>query len=91
MSLLKPLEETIWNGWGVFGARSCKECSWPTKYKQTNKLRGLSPQARTIPTERPPLVGQVSTNFSGERVSCGQRNESPTVVNFGFLTKYNLV
>jgi hypothetical protein len=30
-----------------------------------NKLRGLSPQARTIPTERPPLVGEVSVNFSG--------------------------
>jgi hypothetical protein len=30
-----------------------------------NKLRGLSPQARTIPTERPPLVGEVSANFSG--------------------------
>jgi hypothetical protein len=29
------------------------------------KLRGLSPQARTIPTERPPLVGEVSANFSG--------------------------
>jgi hypothetical protein len=33
--------------------------------KSTNKLRGLSPQARTIPTERPPLVGEVSTNFGG--------------------------
>jgi hypothetical protein len=33
--------------------------------KQKNKLRGLSPQARTIPTERPPLVGEVSANFSG--------------------------
>jgi hypothetical protein len=30
------------------------------------KLRGLSPQARTIPTERPPLVGEVIANFSGE-------------------------
>jgi hypothetical protein len=29
------------------------------------KLRGLSPQERTIPTERPPLVGEVSANFSG--------------------------
>jgi hypothetical protein len=33
--------------------------------KHRNKLRGLSPQARTIPTERPPLVGEVSANFSG--------------------------
>jgi hypothetical protein len=28
--------------------------------KQTNELRGLS---KTIPTERPPLVGDVSANF----------------------------
>jgi hypothetical protein len=28
------------------------------------KLRGLVSQ-RTIPTERPPLVGEVSANFSG--------------------------
>jgi hypothetical protein len=39
------------------------------------------------PTERPPLVGEVSVNFSGQRVSRGQRNESPTVVNFGFLDR----
>jgi hypothetical protein len=51
------------------------------------KLRGLSPQARTIPTERPPLVGEVSANFSGYRVSLGQRNESTTVINFGFLDR----
>jgi hypothetical protein len=29
------------------------------------KLRGLSPQTQTIPTERPPLVSEVSANFSG--------------------------
>jgi hypothetical protein len=33
--------------------------------KNKTKLRGLSPQARTIPTERPPLVGEVNANFSG--------------------------
>jgi hypothetical protein len=32
---------------------------------------------RIIPTERPPLVGEVSANFSGERVLRGQRNGSP--------------
>jgi hypothetical protein len=32
---------------------------------------------RTIPTERPTLVGEVSANFCGERVSRGQRNGSP--------------
>jgi hypothetical protein len=32
---------------------------------------------RTTPTERPPLVGEISTNFSRQKVSRGQRNESP--------------
>jgi hypothetical protein len=32
---------------------------------------------RTIPTERPPLVGEVSANFCGLRVSRGQLNGSP--------------
>jgi hypothetical protein len=32
---------------------------------------------RTIPTERPPLGGEVSANFGGQRVSRGQRNGSP--------------
>jgi hypothetical protein len=36
-----------------------------TALNNNKKLRGLSPQARTIPTERPPLVGEVSANFSG--------------------------
>jgi hypothetical protein len=35
---------------------------------------------RTIPTERPPLVGGVSANFSGQRVSRRHRN----AVNFSF-------
>jgi hypothetical protein len=34
-------------------------------FPKTNKLHGLSPQARTIPIERPPLVGEVGANFSG--------------------------
>jgi hypothetical protein len=32
---------------------------------------------RTIPTERPPHVGEVSANFCGFGVSSGQRNGSP--------------
>jgi hypothetical protein len=32
---------------------------------------------RTMPTERPPLVGEVSANYCGYRVSHGQRNGSP--------------
>jgi hypothetical protein len=47
------------------------------------KLWGLVFQ-RTIPTERPPLVGEVSANFSGYRVSRGQRNESPRPLIFPF-------
>jgi hypothetical protein len=36
------------------------------------------PRKRPLPTERPPpLVGEVSADFSGYRVSRGQRNESP--------------
>jgi hypothetical protein len=59
----------------------------PYWYNNNKKLRGLSPQARTIPTERPPLVNEVSANFSGQRVSHGQDNKSPTAVNFGFLDR----
>jgi hypothetical protein len=35
---------------------------------------------RTIPTELPPLVGEVGANFSGQRASRGQRNESPRLL-----------
>jgi hypothetical protein len=51
--------------------------------KQNKTKSGALVRQRTIPTERPPLVGEA--NFSAQRVSRGQRNESPTVVNFGFL------
>jgi hypothetical protein len=45
------------------------------KVKKT-KLRDRSPQA-TIPTERPPLVGEVSANLCEQRVLRGQSNEFP--------------
>jgi hypothetical protein len=48
--------------------------SWNTYYKK-NSVALV--RKRTIPTERPPLFGEVGTNFNGERVSRGQRNESP--------------
>jgi hypothetical protein len=32
---------------------------------------------RTIPTELPPLVGEVSAKFCGQKVLRGQRNEFP--------------
>jgi hypothetical protein len=46
--------------------------------KKTPWLESASELYR--PTERPPLVGKVSANFNGYRVSRGQRNDSPTVV-----------
>jgi hypothetical protein len=45
--------------------------------KQNKKNSEALGRQLTIPTERPPLVGEVSANFSGYRVSRGQRNESP--------------
>jgi hypothetical protein len=41
---------------------------------------------RTIPTERPPLVGQVSANLCGLRVLRGQRNEFPRPLISVFYT-----
>jgi hypothetical protein len=46
-------------------------------WNNIKKNSGASVRQRTIPTERPPFVGEVSANFSGQRVSRGQRNESP--------------
>ena len=44
---------------------------------------------RTIPTERPPPVGEVSANFFADRgVSRGQRNGSPRPIQ---IIKYNSV
>jgi hypothetical protein len=39
-------------------------------------LRGWSSQARTIPTERPPLVGEVSAYFSGFEVVAWSAQQS---------------
>jgi hypothetical protein len=36
----------------------------------------VSVRERTIPTERPPLVGEVIANFCGYRVPRGQRDGS---------------
>jgi hypothetical protein len=40
------------------------------------KLRGLN-RKRTIPIERPPLLGEVRAKFNGQRVLRGQRNGFP--------------
>ena len=72
----KDLELTEW------AERTCKEllsdvtiCAHlPVKKKNSVALV----RERTIPTERPPLVGEVSANFFADRgVSRGQRNGSP--------------
>jgi hypothetical protein len=47
------------------------------------KLRGCLARQRTIPTERPPLVGIVSANL---RVAWSAQ-QIPTAVNFGFLDR----
>jgi hypothetical protein len=48
-----------------------------SRLKDASAQRSAQNRQRTIPTERPPLIGEVSANFSGYRVSHGQRNESP--------------
>jgi hypothetical protein len=40
---------------------------------------------RTIPTERPPLVGEVSVNFLRIEGVTWSAQRIPTVVNLGFL------
>jgi hypothetical protein len=48
----------------------------PLKKNQTKKPHSFSQQANYT-TERPPLVGEISANFCGKRVSHGQRNRFP--------------
>jgi hypothetical protein len=45
------------------------------KLKKLNSVAVV--RKRTIPTERPQLVGEVSANLYGQRVLRGQRNEFP--------------
>jgi hypothetical protein len=42
---------------------------------------------RTIPTERPPLVGEVSTNFCGQKGVVGSARRIPYGRNLGFLDR----
>jgi hypothetical protein len=43
----------------------------------TKKISVALARERTMPTERPPHVGEVSANFCRQRMSHGQRNGSP--------------
>jgi hypothetical protein len=60
----------------------------PKHYLSSNKQRNSVAwvRERSIPTERPPLVGEVNANFCGQRVSRGQRNGSPRRI-VGFLDR----
>jgi hypothetical protein len=53
----------------------CNETSGSMKKKQKNSVALI--RKGTIPTERPPPVGEVSANFCRLRVLRGQRNEFP--------------
>jgi hypothetical protein len=47
-------------------------------YKSGIELNSVAVvRKRTIPTDRPPLVGEVSANLCGQRVLRDQRNELP--------------
>jgi hypothetical protein len=46
---------------------------------------------QTIPTERPPLVGEVSDNFADRGVSHGQCGGSPTAVISISRPVYNII
>jgi hypothetical protein len=69
----------------------------PHSYMQANRYRYESHKKikqtpwpvvrkRTIPTERPPLDGEVSANSSGQRVAWTAQR-IPTAVNLGFLDR----
>ena len=49
--------------------------SWFLKFCNKNSVALV--RKRTIPTERPPPVGEVVPTFAGRGVSRGQRNEFP--------------
>jgi hypothetical protein len=55
------------------------------KQRKTNFVALV--RARIIPTERPPLVGEVSANFCGQRVLRGQYNGSYGSI-LGFLDRW---
>jgi hypothetical protein len=64
---------------------------WTTPYVAvSSKLNSVTlVRKRTIPTERPPLVGEVSADFffAGKRVLRGKGNEFLRPLNLGFLDR----
>ena len=51
----------------------------------SHKISVALVRTRTIPTERPPLVGEVSANFCGQRGVTWSAQRVPTAVNLCFL------
>jgi hypothetical protein len=50
-------------------------------------LRGFLVRKRTIPTERPPLFGEVNANFLRVQSVAWSAQRIPTAVNIGFLDR----
>jgi hypothetical protein len=48
--------------------------AWNRHKKRANSVALV--RERTIPTQRPPLIGEVSANVCGHTISCGQHNGS---------------
>jgi hypothetical protein len=65
------------------GKRKCK--SWRSLKKKLNSV--VFVRKRTIPTERPPLVGEVSANFLRQDGVAWSAQRIPMAVNLGFLDR----
>jgi hypothetical protein len=57
------------------------------KKKKTKLNSMVWDRVQTIPTERPPLVGEVIANLCGQKVPRGQRNGSLRPYSLGFLDR----
>jgi hypothetical protein len=59
----------------------CQTISWQMVHEAYVKKKKRNSVAlvrkRTVPIERPPLIGEVSAKFCGENMSRGQRDGSP--------------
>jgi hypothetical protein len=55
----------------VHSSMNTMECG-----NEAQRSEGALDRERTIPTERPPFVGEVSANLCGHRMSRGQRDGS---------------
>jgi hypothetical protein len=64
-------------------------CSIPDEATQFITYSVALVRKRTIPTERPPLLGEVSANFCGKRVSRGQRDRS--LRPYSRISRHNLL